>query len=432
MGANVLLVRSALGWSERERMSSTAAYGRMEAMLTLGSTASEAEVIRLGEGQLDDFAEPRVQTDIVIEPPTNADTPYVGYAPVGATVGAESVSHRMLAVTVNEDEDGEAHFVPSLNDQVVLRSEERIAQWLGRMIRGSLGGRSRIAQPVVPVGRIRSGATHATGMLWIRKGDAPDAYEGMPPDSGLLYGLRADGSSVLAEFDPIGDTWTPLSAPSIITGASSDKLFSYGGALYYFNVSALGSPYTTRTQKYTLGGAWDAGNVLTPDPVKRIASAGGIDPGTGKVYLAAGVTSAGSTAAFESYTIGGGWATLANAPISGFSGGGAFAGGSFWIWDNPGASNDAWRYDVGSDTWFAAAPAPVAGLRARPNGILDDGRIILTDSANPATVYLFDPGAESYEKVDSIPTVPYGIGAPGDGAFYVVGNTGQVWKGVVP
>ena len=67
MGANCFLVRYAGGWAERKSSSSISTYGRQEALLGLGSLTSLSEVNRVADGQLDDFATPSEQTDVLLE-----------------------------------------------------------------------------------------------------------------------------------------------------------------------------------------------------------------------------------------------------------------------------------------------------------------------------------------------------------------------------
>src|SRR5690348_1328858 len=137
MGANCFLVRYAGGWAERKSSSSISTYGRQEALLGLGSLTSLSEVNRVADGQLDDFATPSEQTDVLIDPRWNAEAPYLGFS-VGDTISVQSVNHRVLAFSVTEDEQTDrVIFVPTLNDNVVLNPQERMAQALTKMVRGT-------------------------------------------------------------------------------------------------------------------------------------------------------------------------------------------------------------------------------------------------------------------------------------------------------
>lgn len=150
MGANVFLVRYTGGWAERTDEVSIAAYGRLEALLGLGALGL-AESCRVADGQLADFSEPREQTDIQIDPANDDEKPYVGLVHIGDTVDVDGEDHRILGVTVTEDRDtGRVIYTPTLNDHVILGATERFAQALAKMVKGTMGGRSRVAQPVVP------------------------------------------------------------------------------------------------------------------------------------------------------------------------------------------------------------------------------------------------------------------------------------------
>ncbi len=150
MAVNALLIRWAGGWTEHVDTAAVLAHGRIEAFLDLGSIGSLAEVQRIAAAQLDEFANPRVQTDIAIEPRDDDETPYVGVN-VGDTITVDGESHRILGMAVSVDEEtGRLIFVPSLNDNVVLDPMSRVAQAVGKLIPGSLGGRSKAAQAHIP------------------------------------------------------------------------------------------------------------------------------------------------------------------------------------------------------------------------------------------------------------------------------------------
>lgn len=150
--ASVLGIRWTGGWAARESAASIAAFGRIEDMLGLGPVGSIEESYRTADGQLEDFGAKREQTDIGIVPRTDPETPWVGYEPIGATIDLEGTDHRILAMTVNVNDDGEVAFNATLNDRVVLNPWERITQALSKMAgRGTVGGRAKPANPVVPV-----------------------------------------------------------------------------------------------------------------------------------------------------------------------------------------------------------------------------------------------------------------------------------------
>lgn len=145
------LVRWEGGWAERGDAAAISADGRIEALLGLGALNSLSEVYRVADGQLDEFARERAQTDIAIAPVDNTDTPYLAFV-VGDEIDVEGDAHRVLGMTVTEEADtGRAIFTPTLNSDVVLGFEERTFQAIRKMINGTFGGRSKVAQPVVHV-----------------------------------------------------------------------------------------------------------------------------------------------------------------------------------------------------------------------------------------------------------------------------------------
>lgn len=150
---NVELIRYAGGWLERTDPASIATHGRIEAFHDLGSIESEAEAYRIADAIFEDFANPREQTDIAIEPRTDAETPYLGWN-VGDVVTVDGVQHRVMAISASVDENGRLIFVPTLNANIVLDPLERVFQMLGQVWRGALGGNSKHAQlhvaPYVP------------------------------------------------------------------------------------------------------------------------------------------------------------------------------------------------------------------------------------------------------------------------------------------
>ncbi len=152
MRVNTLLVRWEGGWLERKDLTSIAAVGRIEARLDLGAITSLPEAIRVADSQLAEFARERTQTDVGIFP-AGSDVPYVDFS-VGDTITIEGVSHRVLGLTVSVDQaTGRPIYIPTLNTDVVLGPEERIFQMIRRMADWSLGGRSKVARPPVPISR---------------------------------------------------------------------------------------------------------------------------------------------------------------------------------------------------------------------------------------------------------------------------------------
>lgn len=147
---DALLIRSNVGWTERTDLVALGGIGRIEAPLGLGAISSVDEANRTADDEFLDFAQDRTQNDIKITP-AGGDVPYTDVF-VGDTPTLEGVPHRLIGMTVSEDETTErAEFVPTFNEGVVLDPFERSQQWLGKMLIGTLGGRSKHAQPIIPV-----------------------------------------------------------------------------------------------------------------------------------------------------------------------------------------------------------------------------------------------------------------------------------------
>lgn len=153
MRVNVFLVRWVGGWLERKSSSSIASVGRIEQRLDLGAITSLPEAKRVADGQLDEFSVDRTQTDIEIAP-TVGDVPYDDFS-VGDTITVASVAHRVLGMTVKEDtkQTGRPIYTPTFNADIILSPEERMFQVMRKMLNGTLGGRSKVAQPVVPIAK---------------------------------------------------------------------------------------------------------------------------------------------------------------------------------------------------------------------------------------------------------------------------------------
>lgn len=151
MPSNTLLVRWAGGWTEVTDDDAIDAWGRREAMLSLGAVQSVQEAQRVATGQLAVFADVRTEVTCDIEPIGDADTPYVSFR-VGDTVtvpdsdGTPTVE-RVRAITFVRDEDGEFSWTPELKDRI-LGDRERDAVALKKMDNGTLRGQSIVASPV--------------------------------------------------------------------------------------------------------------------------------------------------------------------------------------------------------------------------------------------------------------------------------------------
>lgn len=150
MPTNVLLVRWSGGWHEVADAVSEATNGRREAMLSLGATQSVDEVARIGAQHLSLFGRVRSQITAAIDPISDSDTPYVSYTP-GDTVTVPDVdgtpvAERVIAISMQQDEDGVVTFVPQFKD-LILEEEERFDLSIKKMSNGTFGGSSPAVSP---------------------------------------------------------------------------------------------------------------------------------------------------------------------------------------------------------------------------------------------------------------------------------------------
>jgi len=151
------LVRWAGGWSEVTNPTAVAAHGRVEGLLGLGALSSPAEVLRVADAQLATFGNPREEINAGIEPVDTTDTPYLAFRPGDVVTVPDSTgtptAERVVAMTVSvDDATGRVIFTPTLRDRLLDQSV-RLAQATKKMINGTFGGASQVAQPVVPVAK---------------------------------------------------------------------------------------------------------------------------------------------------------------------------------------------------------------------------------------------------------------------------------------
>lgn len=232
MRTNSFLVRWGGGWAERVKAASVATVGRMESLLGLGALGSLAEVYRVADGQLDEFARARTQTDVSILPIGSGDTPYVGVH-VGDRITVQGVPHRVLGFTVSEDQaTGRTLYVPTLNDTVVLDPIERMAQAIAKMIPGTLGGRSKVAQPVVPVAIPRGLVSHQPAVHSFTAHISAGSDDGWKTDNpGLSWQdntayLKAGQTLPATPLDDMADSWLrfDMTGAPDFTGVTFDSV----------------------------------------------------------------------------------------------------------------------------------------------------------------------------------------------------------------
>lgn len=155
MPTNVLLVRYARTWTEVTDATSISANGRKEAMLALGAIQTVEEAQRVAARELAFLVNQRTMITVTQDDSytSDANTPYLAYKP-GDTITVPDAAlapsaERVIAITVDEDDNGELTFVPELKD-LILAAAERFEQDIRKMNRGNLGG-SNTSSPYTQV-----------------------------------------------------------------------------------------------------------------------------------------------------------------------------------------------------------------------------------------------------------------------------------------
>jgi hypothetical protein len=158
MIVTALLVRWENGWHEVNYPPGIAAWGRKEGTLGLGASKSITEVDTVSTQQLVYFADPRTEIAIDLMPRNAADTPIVAFNTadrivVPDTPGRPPTREQVQAITATMDDDGRVTYAVELRD-VLLDERERFAETLTKMANGTLGGDSKVAQPISTVGGV--------------------------------------------------------------------------------------------------------------------------------------------------------------------------------------------------------------------------------------------------------------------------------------
>lgn len=152
MITTALLVRWANGFHDVTSAAGVAAHGRKEAALGLGAAQDINEVNTVANQQLAYFADPRTEIAGDLFPLDATDTPYLAFVvadrvKVPDLPGRPASNERIQALTVTQDEDGRVTYAVELRD-VLLDEREKFADTLTKMANGTLGGDSRVAQPI--------------------------------------------------------------------------------------------------------------------------------------------------------------------------------------------------------------------------------------------------------------------------------------------
>ena len=155
----------------------------------------------------------------------------------------------------------------------------------------------------------------------------------------------------------------------------------------------------------------------------------------GKIYVAGGLTTLGTTAAFEVYDpAADAWRTLAPLPVTLHHAGLAAAGGRIYVtggYDNIFFETNvrgAWVYHPGTDSWIAVADMPAPRAAHAMANI--DGVLYVVGGVGPDATALFtyDPASDHWDATRApLPTAREHLAvAVVDGALHVIGGR---WRG---
>lgn len=221
MPTNAILSRWAGGWGETLDATSITAYGRQEALLTIGAVQSIAEVERIALEQLSSFANPRDEIRAEIEPIDDTDRPYLAFG-VADTVNVPAadlspVAQRVTTISGEVDNaSGKVRFVPEFKD-VLLAPEERNAQTSKKMSDGTMRGETRVAQPVAapPSPGPKIADIAADTVAWRLTGDSTDEISSGSGGSTITK-LSLDGPAIA-----VGNVTATNAAPGHVTIAQA-------------------------------------------------------------------------------------------------------------------------------------------------------------------------------------------------------------------
>jgi N-acetylneuraminic acid mutarotase len=265
----------------------------------------------------------------------------------------------------------------------------------------SLTGATRIPQRKPASGLSR--AMRATDVpqapnlgSWNIVANYPFASESVSCSSDGTFGYCVGGfdpnigpSNSFNQYDPVGDTWTPLSsiptgfydAPSVYA-ANTNSIYVFGGIDTSFVVRDI-------VQRYDVGtGTWLANGTPMPDPAGRYFAAAAYDSTTGKIYVMGGFDGATFSEQTNNWIydpVADTWDSVTGAPIPVAMGGAGYSivGDNIYLaghWNGGLGSTDHYRYDVLANTWTPMAPVPVNIYRPDAAGIGTNTYLVGGDS----------------------------------------------------
>lgn len=219
MIVTALLVRWMGGWHDVTDAEAVTRWGRKEAMLGLGAVEELSEVETVSREQLVIFGDPLTEISCDTFPVGEPDTPYIAYRPgdtvtVPSRVGLPPAPERVQSITVTMDDDGRVTYATELR-HVLMDERERFAENLTKLANGSIGGYSKVAQPMnmPPPRRERTTLEPPNG------GGAGFAVQSVHPFNGfyssdvLRHAPPGDGTYRLTAFRVMPGGYGPVDGP---------------------------------------------------------------------------------------------------------------------------------------------------------------------------------------------------------------------------
>lgn len=128
---------------------SESTYGRKESFLSISNVRNGPSAIRTAVATLTPLSTPATSIVVEIQPDSSGEIPYIDFN-IGDSVDVSSAaltdSFRVVAITMQEDENGYLTWLPELATATDIY-QQRQQRWLRRTANGTLDGQSRSATP---------------------------------------------------------------------------------------------------------------------------------------------------------------------------------------------------------------------------------------------------------------------------------------------
>lgn len=176
-------------------------YGRLESFLSLSNVRNGPSAIRTAVATLTPLSQVAESVVVEIQPEDTDDTPYLSFG-LGDTVtvsaGALISDYRVVAISAQEDDDGNIAWFPELATATEIYQQKQ-QRWLRRTANGTLDGVSRSATPssqhITSSGKVdvREEVFSTTGADPLSVGDIGTNWR-VRGESFLLYRLDAEAN----------------------------------------------------------------------------------------------------------------------------------------------------------------------------------------------------------------------------------------------